>query len=492
MRQPGAIGRRRVGLGAFVLVFLTAPVIASGAGGDEPGTFHAGPLASRQVTPAGETRLRVLGPLFEFTTDEDGRRFWAVRPFFSNTVDPEAEKTVQDGLWPVFHRSTFRDESFWWFLTAVGMNRDIRDSDSQSRLWILPFFFQGRDRQGEDYWAVFPFGGSIHDFLGRDEIDFALWPLWIRSSVNYVETTDVLFPIFSRTEGKGIERWRVFPFYGQSKHRDRFFKQFILWPFWTRAEYYYEGSSGSGYILFPLFGRIDLEDQESWLVLPPFIRVQKGQRMNLVNAPWPFVQYASGEQEKLYLWPLWGSKEMHGTWSRFFLWPIFWRQHFDRGDAVTKRFLGLPFLYFDTTRPRGGGPAEGGDPDPDSLSRKIWPFFSYRAEEDAARFRLLDLWPLKQTPAIERNYAPLWTLYRWERVGEAREQELLWGLWHARRDAEGDQAMSLFPLFDRARSGDGEEASWSLLKGLIGWSREEERRTLQLLYFFDIPLGGRE
>ncbi len=96
--------------------------------------------------------------------------------------------------------------------------------------------------------------------------------------------------------------------------------------------------------------------------------------------------------------------------------------------------------------------------------------------------RALALWPLKQTPGIERNWAPLWSLYTRERAGDARDTELLWGIYHHRRTAT-QRDVSVFPLLRTHRDDAREARSWSLLYGLAGVEKEGVRRTWRLLYF---------
>jgi hypothetical protein len=446
---------------------------------NEPFTFDCGPIASRHVNADGHLRLRVLGPFFEKTETPEGDDFWGLRPLYAQAEDSQAERKVHDFVWPLGSAKRFRNQASWRFLVAYSQRFDVTDPESRYRFWLLPVYFQGRDADGEGYVGVFPIGGKIHEILGRDRVTFALFPLWMHSTVNEAETTDVLWPIYSRTEGEGLDRVRVFPFYGKSSLEGKYEKRFVMWPFWTWARYKYAGSSGTGYIVFPLWGHIDLTDQESWMFLPPLFRFHEGQSLDYMYAPWPIVQKSSGQIEKFYLWPLWGKKRMHGVTSSFALWPLFWREKIDRGDSIKRRFVAMPFVYSAVRRAR--------DNEEKVLARyhKIWPLFSYRREADVSRFRVLALWPLEHTAPIERSWAPLWTLAHRTRVGERAETELLWGLYRHCSEGESYCYDSLFPLYSwrRDESGDIKTREWSLLKGLIGYKREGGQRSFRLLYF---------
>ncbi len=451
--------------------------------------FDFGPIISRQRDVHGTMRLRALGPFFERAIHEDGQSLTAVRPLFSHYDNPEYERHRYEVLWPLAHYKGFRDERSGRVLLAWWTRFDINDPESRYRFWLIPLYFQGRDQHGETYMALFPVGGKIHEFLGFDEIRFALFPLYLGTEINTIQSHSVLWPIFSRTEGKGIYRFRVFPFYGQNRHRDRYSKKFIMWPIWTSAEYYIPGSSGSGFILFPFYGQLDLDDQRSHMVLPPFFRISQGDRVNMWLLPWPFFQRRTGEVRQTYVWPIWGQKRMAGNEYRFFVWPILHQQRIDKGDAIAQRLFVLPFYYSETQRERAAAPPPMGPNDPvprgemASNYQKLWPFMSYIREGDEARFRMLDLWPLKQTGAIERNYAPFWTLLQNTRLDDASDTEVLWGLFRRQRHHEDHAYTSLFPLVQWERDKVEDRRQWSLLKGLLGYERQGTTSRYRLLYF---------
>jgi len=481
------------------------------------GPFDAGFVASRDRTPDGTARFRSIGPIFETQVD-GGRTFAAAHPFYSRVADEANQRVLQDFLWPVAMFKDFRGETYWRVLLAFGHDFDNTQSGSRFRFIIFPFVYAGKDIHGERYFALFPVGGKVNEFLGRDTIRFALFPLWMYSAINDVKTTDVLWPFISWTSGHDVSRFRVFPLYGQSRKDDLWSKRFVLWPIWTSARYSYpDGQTGGGFVLWPLFGHAKLTDQESWMFLPPFFRWSwndKGYRSG--NSPWPFFQYSyGGKDKKLYLWPLWGARSTEGFRSSFFLWPLGSTLDLDRMEYKLHQFSLFPLVFYETkTGKAGDRRQESGIKDleedwakttsADSVSNapslqhsldstnsvvtgryfKLWPLVSYLREDDAMRIRLLDLWPGKQLGAIERNFAPLWTIYSHVRVDGASEDELLWGLFRRSNDSKGRRHFSLFPLFSSDRSVEDDSRKWSFLMGLTGYKREGLRKTYRVLYFF--------
>ena len=408
-----------------------------------------------------------LHPFYENLQTEEGS-FFAVRPFYSHTVLEEGE--IRDVFWPLYSRKLFKDEDtsralIFWFTHHFNASEE----SPRHRRWFLPFYFQGRDANDENYFALFPLGGRIYEFLGRDRIAFFLFPLFGKSQINDVKTTSVLWPIYSRTRGEGIQRDRVFPIIGKSTLEGKYEKRFVLWPFWTSADYFYPGDSGSSWILFPICGRAKMDNEKTLWVIPPFFRFTKGEKENRIFCPWPFFQKKENERHnKLYVWPLWGRDRYQGGLNHrnFLFWPIFWSERSEQAQRSKTRRMALPFFFSereflnDKTLPKKERP---------EISRawKIWPLMSWQRDEHASRFRMLELWPVKNAAPIERNWAPLWTLYKRTNVDGLIRKDVFWFLWHSEKH-----------LLE-------ERAEWSLLKGMLSYKKEGVQKKIRLLYFFN-------
>ena len=443
--------------------------------------YDAGPIRAVDHDLHGYSRARTLGPLVESRHNEEGHRFLAVRPFYSRTENASADRVVSDIVWPLGMVKERKGETDWRFFPSFGHDFDANDDGSRHRWTVFPLLFGGEDINGEKYFAFFPLGGTLHEFLMRDRIMFVLFPLYAYSEQEDNKTHSVLWPIFSRTRGDDVSRWRVFPFYGVSENKDMWTKRFVMWPFWTSVKYHSPDLPGGGFVLFPLFGKVDVGDRTSRMILPPFIKWERGKDDHrAVNCPWPFIQYRRGDIDRTYFWPLYGKEAMENERQWFALWPIVSGKRVEREDHVMKRFRAVPLVYYESK----ARPADAESTLPDVFSRyfKFWPLVSYRREEDTSRFRMLALWPLKQTPGIERNWAPLWSLYARERVGEASESEFLWGLYRRRRDLD-ESRLSVFPVLQTAAKEDGAGRKWSLLYGLLGYERSGLHKQFRLLYF---------
>ena len=466
----------------FILVFVC---IGSAPAFSKKTSYDLGPVFGKYEDVHGEIHTKAVGPFFETVASTQGMSFVAFRPFYSKLKDPVNDRKVLEVLWPLTVSREIKDESLWRVLIFFGFNHDTEKTKHRNRLWLFPFYFQGVDKEGVKYKALFPIGGSIHEFLGRDEISFALFPIRSKSKLNDLKTSNWLWPLISETKGTNIYRARAFPFYGVSELKGKYKKKFVLWPIWNSVEYKYPGSSGKGYILFPLWGRVNLEDQKTLWVIPPLFRFTKGDKLNVTYCPWPFFQKTSGRVNKLYIWPLWGHKERGGMKQTFVLWPFFWNENFDQHDELRHRFMFVPFVFTETVTDK--------TPQRKVLKkyRKVWPLFSYRKVGDERRFRTLELWPFPETPPVERNWAPFWTIYCKTKNGKDTDTELLWGLYRSHHREKGVTSRSLFPIYHgEYKKGKKGKRSWSILGGLVGYERKDSHKRLKLLYLLNF--GGKK
>ncbi|MDA3873459.1 MAG: hypothetical protein PF795_05825 [Kiritimatiellae bacterium] len=438
-----------------------------------------GPIFSSWTDVHGNHRTRFLGPVGEHMVSPGDDTQHAVRPFYFSWVDADRTFRQSEALWPVYVRRSHAESVYWRFLLTFFWNWDVENSDSRWRLWSLPFYFQGRDTHGESYVALFPLAGSIHEFFFWDRIDFTLFPLYVKSQLNEIEATSYVWPFYSRTKGPGLERFRVFPFYGYSDKKGVGRKTFVMWPFWNQVRYTLPKSRGTGWILFPLLGHLKLTDQETWWFLPPIFRYTIGEEQNRLFGPWPIIQKGECEVDKFYIFPLYGRKQHAGIDSRFLLWPI---GHYEKSEQVTgikTKFFIVPFVQRFTEMPA----EELGGEDQSSSYIKIWPLFSHLSKENGhiQRTAFLDLNPLRGGP-IERNYAPFWQMYVRTQVRDRVDTEVLWGLYRSAARGDAYRYRSLFPVFSWSKGED--EGHFSLLKGLLGRRRKGEKRVRKVLYLF--------
>ncbi|HOR97288.1 MAG TPA: hypothetical protein P5125_04480 [Kiritimatiellia bacterium] len=376
-----------------------------------------------------------LGPFFEYRATREGGVFWAVRPFYADVRDPVSDTHVTDVAWPLgtFHRD--HQQSWWRLLLAYGSDDDVTRDDAAWKTVILPVWFEGRTRAGEDYWALFPLYGHLPHMALMDDIDFTLFPLYFNYEVNGVERVYTPWPFFSRlTENPHLREEGVFPFWcRQINTKKKTDRRYVLWPFWNSARYEDERNPGSSFLLFPLYGEVNRARESQRLVLPPFFSYARTDSAERWRLPWPFYETreiwetrtTEASFQRSY-WPFYGEFEGSDERRRYAAWPLLKYTRTESPKRLTERTRFFPFYTCETIwQPSPGAP---GLRETERYTR-VWPFFVRETTSRGSRFRALEFNLIRHSGGIERNWAPFWTLY--ERVelpsGMARH-DLLWGL----------------------------------------------------------------
>jgi hypothetical protein len=453
------------------------------------------------------SKIGAVGPFYDSINFPDGSKFRGFRPFYSYSYNSKNDRTIIDVLWPLASEKEFNDERLTRILTYYKLDYEVSNPYSKYAASVFPLLFWGRSNVGKGYFALFPVGGRIGNFLGISELEFVLAPLYIKYHTNGMNSYNFLWPIFNYTTGAEVKRYRVWPLYGRNINEDVWAKHFVLWPIWTDVTYHVEGSKGYSFILFPLYGQTRMQNQSTTWVIPPLFRFTFSEPQDLIYCPWPFFQYMKGVQNKLYFWPIWGTKERDGVRRDFYLWPLMSRRYTQRPAMTMASFQFIPFFYYEnrlevlreraadlTTEDMLNKELDYSNyPIVESESKskyvKIWPIYSYRRLDENYAVRVLDLWPGRSWAALERNYAPFWTVYSHYKLEDLTSDTLLWGLWRY-RTIDDYKSASFFPLYNQVR--DTDKFKWNVLYGLIGYNREEEAKYIKFLYFIKYRFGEKK
>ena len=202
---------------------------------------------------------------------------------------------------------------------------------------------------------------------------------------------------------------------------------------------------------------------------------------------------------------------------RFWIWPLVIREQNEWVRKKQTRWSITPFFtsvsQADNPRPAGQKTGKGilglfagapktepavapavppaGKPRVTAVRTKLWPIYSrfYDLDQGTYRLRLLDLWPVGHPPAVERSWAPFWTLLDYRVHGPASDLDVLWGLYRDTRRGDGARAFSLFPLWRHERTGVDAARRWSVLKGLIAYDRTATNRQVRFLWLGRVRLA---
>lgn len=478
--------RRRIGrgLGLWLILFWWSHPGNCRAtdGADTQGAWPVfGPIYSRvagSLAPAVETS--VAGPILRFRL-EDAARSAALSPLFFRSEDEATESEETDFLYPVITFDRFGSERRWQFLQLVSLSGGRTSEDeSQTRFTIFPFYFSQRSSSATNsYLALFPLGGRLKNRLFRDEIEFALFPLYSKTRKRDVVTRNYLYPLVHLRQGGALSGWQVWPVFGVER-KDMMLrptasgfeetvggheKRFVLWPFFLQSATGLGTTNSDRQVAaLPFFSSQRSAGRDSTSYLWPFgftHTVDRAKGYEEWDAPWPFVVFARGAGKTANrVWPFFSRVHNASQRSDFYLWPIYKYNRIALPEFERERTRLLFFLYSDTV--------EHNPQQPDGARRRValWPLFTHARDSDRGE-RLQILAPLEPVlpgnKSIERNYSPLWSVWVAESNAKtgAHSRSLFWNLYRSERRGEVKKCSLLFGLVQYESGAQG--TRWRLL-----------------------------
>lgn len=428
--------------------------------------WNSGPLFDefRLTLDAGE-RAEMLGPLFNRERREESSS-WAVPPLCSAGRNPSLDTADFDFLYPLITYDRYEAEYRFHILQlfAIAGGKDQQEAETR-RFTLFPFYFQQRStNSAQNYTALLPFYGDLQGRLFRDEIHFIMWPGYVRTRKKDVVTENYFVPFVHVRHGEGLAGWQFWPFYGK-EHKDvttrtngfgdmetagGHDKRFVGWPF------FFDQTTGIGtdnsehqqaFLPFYSLTRSPLRDSTSYgWPLGVTITDDRGRGYHEVDAPWPLVVFAHGEGKTTRrVWPFFSRAATTNAQSDFYLWPIYKYNRFQSAPLDRDRTRILFFLYSKVNE-------RNTDAGTVRQRTDFWPLFTHRHEFNG-NTRLQILAPLEplipNNKSIERNYSPVWSVWRAEHNAEtgAASQSLLWNLYRRETSSNAKKCSFLFGLF---------------------------------------------
>ncbi len=409
--------------------------------------------------PGGVTKHRGAFGLWETRVEADGTEFRTLRPIWTTRETPEPASNSLHVFPPFFSKSdspVMKSATFWplYYDTQSGTHTQREERDSNDDVWFFPLLAWG-DQPGQGtYFMFLPFGGTLKGKLLADEINIYAFPLYLTTVAGDWNSAHILWPLIAWGSSPTRSHFRILPFYSATDG-ERYHRRSVLWPIIHWSAELRGSREIRGWMVFPLLGRRAATDGSSWqwTFLFPFFQFARDQRTGdeYDAIVWPIYRRSSrpGVEESLWIWPFWGNTVAEDKESTFYAWPFGWSTWAIKGQIEAKRNYFVPLWMRSTTGPPGE--------EPTAVATRSWPLFSHETRPDGtARGRFPEIIPMFGWEPGERVYADLLSLVRWE------------------SDADG-------------------RASWDGPLGIIGYRRATSgARSLRLLWWLEIPLGGSE
>lgn len=448
------------------------------------------PLADYRSSPDVDyASLNLLGPIINYER-KGGEREFSLRPLYFRAWDENA--SYSEFLYPVASRKSEPGNTFFQGLHLLNYDFGSRTKGSDNEFMLFPFVFYGKTEERGSYFALFPAGGKIYDKFGRDEMRFALFPLYGWTKKNDRTITNIVWPVYARIRGKNESGLKLWPLYGHSRKKGVYRKNFYLWPVGFRYDTGLDTENPT-YLrtVFPFFVGKESPLESSRTYLWPFFSHTENRRKDYEewNFPWPLVRITHGiDREGKRFLPFYADERSWNQRKRWFLWPVYKIEEIHTETLSRRRDRILYFLYSNLEE------TVFDEPGPRKKRVALWPLFTYEQVKGVSRFHTLSLLEpfFPEKDGFERNWSPLWRLYqrKWDKHGN-EISSLFWNLyWKEKRGP--NLIMEVFPfVFYKRETGRGTD--FKLLKGLVRFRNDGEGKRLNLFYLpWAVPLGQKD
>jgi hypothetical protein len=449
----------RLQIGCLALAVSFSSIALAGDG------FQAGPIFDQfaLVLDSGQ-RTEAAGPFF-YDQRKDSEKTWALPPLLSYDTDPATESGEFDLVYPVMTYEWFGMEYRWQLAQLLSFSGGQNPDDSTAkRFTLFPVYFQQRSTDPDgNYTALFPLYGRLQNRLFRDEIFFVLFPVYIESRKRDIVTDNYVYPLFHLRHGDGLSGWQFWPLVG-NEHKEVTVKT----NGWGETEII--GGHDKFFALWPVYfhqnNGIGTDNPEKFRETLPFYSVIRSPRRDLTSVLWPLFTWIDDREKKYHAWegpwplvevtrgagktttrvfPLFSRSHNDTLESDFYLWPLYMykRLHTDALDRERTRILF--YLFSDVNEKNTATGAERKRVD-------FWPLFTWRHDfNGSSRLQILALVEVA-TPnnrGIERNWSPLWSLWRSENNPQAgaASQSFLWNLYRRDTTPVSKKCSLLFGFF---------------------------------------------
>jgi hypothetical protein len=409
-------------------------------------------------------RTEVAGPLYYFQQAETATT-WAFPPFFSCYRDPAVESHEDDFLYPLFTSIHYGQERRWQFfqlLSAAGGQQ--QSGDTESRFTLFPLYFQQRSTDtNKNYTALAPFYGHLQNRLFHDRIFFVMFPIYSETQKRDFISDNYLYPFVNVRHGDGLYGWGVWPFYGTVQKlvtwqtngfgdvsiSSGYERTYTLWPLWLNQHNNLGTENPETFkASIPLFVYQRSPQLDLTTVIWPFFTWidNRGKQYREWQMPWPIVIFARGEGKTTSrVFPFFQRSHNATLESDFYLWPVYTykRTHSDPLDFQRTRVAFYLYANVKEKNTQTGKQKQRLD---------MWPFFTWHKDFNG-NSRLQVLAPLEpllpNNDRIERNWSPLWSLWReWDNPGtQTSSHSLLWNLYRDEQAPEHKKISLLFGFF---------------------------------------------
>ncbi|MBP5191670.1 MAG: hypothetical protein J6Z25_03850 [Opitutales bacterium] len=407
---------------------------------------------------------------------ETREKAFFVRPFIARYEEPQ--KIENTFLYPFGQEIREPQHRHGYCLfSLLRYDRQTDESSIKQNIQLFPFYFYQQGYGGSDYKALWPIGGTVKNFFGKQQTDWCGWPLYVRTQKPNETNHWFPYPLINLRKGK-TSGFAFYPIGGHFRSPEKDLRYF-LWPLGYDHRFFKTQHVRKGFL--------------------PFYAYEEKPNVRDVSIFWPFFGHRWESQpnyeEHRILWPLWvqgkGEQRNVNRWAPFYtysqkkhrsktwyFWPLIKEQRWREGAVDIYQEQALYFLFWHQE--------QFAYPSKRFLGSKthFWPFYSYW-DNGQGRKQMQMLSPFEvffQNHARMRDiYAPLFNLFRYEEDGPSIRQSFLFNTFQEYR-CQNTHEVDLRWLFLLRYTHTRQEKCFSLLKGLLEYKKIGNKPSWRLFW----------
>lgn len=424
--------------------------------------------------------VSLLGPIFGYRTDPREEVF-SFRPFLTEYWDKERNAMSFHFLYPAFNYYDYGEHAHWHFFNLLRGASWNEGAEGSLQLW--PFlFWDDRVKDEEDSFALWPLGGRIRNFFGRDTLDFALWPLYVRTQRKGENGYGTPWPFIQwRTgEASGFALW---PLWGHFERPGEYDRTFALWPLYYNHYTDLDQEVPSHHFgILPFYARDTADGLLSETFGWPFFGYTRERdprpRYDETRYFWPLLVQGRGEERHVNRFlPIYTHERRKEAQKWWYLWPLLKREEIDLGFLTRYRTQFLYFLFRDEHQANEQGFS--------ARKQFLWPFYSYW-NDGQGRKQIQALDPITvffpKDRGARESWTPLFAIFRHDERPDSVRQSWFWNF-VVREKGPDRRRFTVGPIVSAERTPD--HASWSILHGLI--ARSHRNGETRWSFFWQSP-----
>lgn len=406
--------------------------------------------------------LQILGPLYRKTSTKFGAEENII--FFNKSDNFETRQKNINFLYPIFRYkkdNSSENISLLPLYSKVSVKHydDTEYNDIDS--FIFPLIFYGNDKKEGNYFAFVPLFGNMKGKLGKDEIEFYLLPIYLKTKYKNDEIYHIMYPLISYANNEDLKIKKFFPFFGTVEKKNSYQKKFLMFPFYSEKKIFYKNNEYNSHYYFPVYASEHYPVGSYRSYLYPIFRYKIGDAKNNFSFL-PFViKEKSPIYTKKYYSLFYGIKEdlQNNKTIGYYLLPFGYFQYGKTVNYNYENYYFLPLVKYYKKDDKQNNESE---------LLQVFPIFKVDKKNNTRNIAIPSLDIFIKNRYMEQKYSYWWELINITSSEDLLEINMFWSFIEFSKNKKNKETkIELNPIFKYAKFPD--HSTFGLFFNLIKW-----------------------